>query len=193
MPPSSSRMLPQRPFIDHIAPNSTPPRRKLPEIPRSAKLAPRPAIYPEPHYPSSFHSSFDEGGAEVQIQHSSNPHLSTCVPAPTIYESYHQQIRHNTLQRQQTSPMGTRQLPMAPFGHRRTASSGSFVVPTSPEQGNEFRACWCRNTQSISMKMGWFLSKYNHKKAKVPPKVTMEFCTMRRKCSINMGRCENSY
>ena len=157
MPPSSSRMLPQRPFIDHIAPNSTPPRRKLPEIPRSAKLAPRPAIYPEPHYPSSFHSSFDEGGAEVQIQHSSNPHLSTCVPAPTIYESYHQQIRHNTLQRQQTSPMGTRQLPMAPFGHRRTASSGSFVVPTSPEQGNEFRACWCRNTQSISMKMGWFL------------------------------------
>ena len=44
-----------------------------------------------------------------------------------VYESYHQQFRQ--LQRQHSSPMGqsgSRQLPMAPFGHRRT-QSGSFV------------------------------------------------------------------
>ena len=47
-------------------------------------------------------------------------------PSPhTVYESYHQQFRQ--LKRQQSSPMGSaRQLPMAPFGHRRTASSSSF-------------------------------------------------------------------
>lgn len=60
---TSSRMLPPRPFIDHPFASVGPPaRRKLPEIPKSAKLQViRPTIPPEPHYPSSFHSSFDEG------------------------------------------------------------------------------------------------------------------------------------
>lgn len=138
---ASSRMLPSRPspFIDHPSSLGPPTRRKLPEIPKSAKMVHRPAIYPEPHYPSSFHASFDEGqeGLPPNFQHhSSNPHLSVNVPvasanAPTIYESYHQQFRQ--LQNKHSSPMGSRQLPMAPFGHRRTASSGSFVQPdTSP-------------------------------------------------------------
>ena len=120
MPPP--RMLPPRP-LEHqppppppgpVAP-STGGRRKLPEIPRSAKLPHRPHVPHEPHYPSSFHSSFDEDMAPPPSN----------VP-PTVYESYHQQFR--SVQRQHSSPMGSnRQLPMAPFGHRRTASSSSFT------------------------------------------------------------------
>ncbi len=141
----NSRMLPPRPsaFLEHPSPTvpssaGPPTRRKLPEIPKSAKLSHRPAIPHEPHYPSSFHSSFDEGQeAQSLHQHSSNPHLSSSnVPAPTIYESYHQQFRQ--FHRQQSSPMGSRQLPMAPFGHRRTASSGNFAHhdQTSPAGKN---------------------------------------------------------
>ena len=124
LPPMPPRMLPPRPMDQHqvqpqqptLAPSSGG-RRKLPEIPRSAKLPHRPHVPHEPHYPSSFHSSFDEDMA---------PPMSNLPP--TVYESYHQQFRQ--LQRQQSSPMGSnRQLPMAPFGHRRTASSGSFTQP----------------------------------------------------------------
>ena len=129
------------------------PRRKLPEIPRIAKMGVRPTIPCEPHYPSSFHASFDEGGEASPAAvvgnvvgselcpppYGSNPHLSATAgsgptiavtggggPSPhTVYESYHQQFRQ--LKRQQSSPMGSaRQSPMAPFGHRRTASSSSF-------------------------------------------------------------------
>ena len=88
-------------------------------------------------------------GQEGGCNFGSNSHLSsTTVPANTataaaraaadnaaqiqgmnpVYESYHQQFTQ--LQRQHSSPMGqsgpSRQLPMAPFGHRRT-QSGSFV------------------------------------------------------------------
>ena len=86
-------------------------------------------------------------GQEGGCNFGSNSHLSsTTVPANAataaaraaadnaaqmsmnpVYESYHQQFRQ--LQRQHSSPMGqsgSRQLPMAPFGHRRT-QSGSFV------------------------------------------------------------------
>ena len=187
------RMLPQRPFIDHRPPPPLQPppqaaavagpsgmgmqRRKLPEIPKLAKLAHRPAIPPEPHYPSSFHSSFDEGDLSLMqlpnaAASSSNPHLSSvpAVPPPhqhqlqhhpgsttmqmnPVYESYHQQFRQHQqqLHRQHSSPLGmqqqqqtamlptpSRQLPMAPFGHRRTASSSNFVHDmTSP--GNHIR------------------------------------------------------
>ena len=162
---AASRMLPARPFIDHPGPAAQPPpppppsqqpppqplpasagpptRRKLPEIPKFAKMVHRPAIPPEPHYPSSFHASFDEGheGGHLGYHHGgSNSHLSsssaTAVPAQShmnpVYESYHQQLRQHQLTRQHSSPMGSRQLPMAPFGHRRTASSGNFVPETSP-------------------------------------------------------------
>ena len=124
--------------------------RKLPQIPRGyVRAGVRPTIPCEPHYPSSFHASFDEGGEASTVvgnvvgselcppPYGSNPHLSATAgsgptiaggggPSPhTVYESYHQQFRQ--LKRQQTSPMGSaRQLPMAPFGHRRTASSSSF-------------------------------------------------------------------
>ena len=40
---------------------SAPVRRKLPDIPKTAKIGVRPTIPHEPHYPSSFHASFDEG------------------------------------------------------------------------------------------------------------------------------------
>ena len=85
-------------------------------------------------------------GQEGGCNFGSNSHLSsTTVPANAaaraaadnaaqiqgmnpVYESYHQQFTQ--LQRQHSSPMGqsgpSRQLPMAPFGHRRT-QSGSFV------------------------------------------------------------------
>lgn len=132
------RILPQRPFVE--AATQQPPRRKLPEIPKSAKLSVRHVVPPEPHYPSSFHSSFDEGGLEaVMLHHNSNPQLASSQPPHPIYESYHQQFRQ--LKRQHSSPMGSRQLPMAPFGHRRTASSASFgPVPNiaSPGYLNSF-------------------------------------------------------
>ena len=128
LPHSAPRMLPPRPLDQHQVqgPPMPPPvitpssggRRKLPNIPRSAKLPHRPHVPHEPHYPSSFHSSFDEDMA---------PSMGSNLP-PTVYESYHQQYRQ--LQRQQSSPIGSnRQLPMAPFGHRRTASSSSFTQP----------------------------------------------------------------
>ena len=79
----------------------------------------------------------------------SNPHLSSLTTVPSAiggqptgqegkhlihhdsdttsgYDFYHQQYRK--IQRQHSSPMASRQLPMAPFGHRRTASSGSFDI-----------------------------------------------------------------
>lgn len=119
-----TRILPQRPppFVaEHVI---TQPRRKLPEIPKQAKLTVRCVVPPEPNmYPSSFHSSFDEGDAAT-VMHHSNPQLTSGQPPHTVYESYHQQFRQ--LKRQHSSPMGSRQLPMAPFGHRRTASSASF-------------------------------------------------------------------
>ena len=146
LPPMPPRMLPPRPMDQHqvqpqqptLAPSSGG-RRKLPEIPRSAKLPHRPHVPHEPHYPSSFHSSFDEDMA---------PPMSNLPP--TVYESYHQQFRQ--LQRQQSSPMGSnRQLPMAPFGHRRTASSGSFTQPDeigkrvsdAPLMQCDFYFFWC--------------------------------------------------
>ena len=138
LPHSAPRMLPPRPLDQHQVqgPPMPPPvitpssggRRKLPNIPRSAKLPHRPHVPHEPHYPSSFHSSFDEDMA---------PSMGSNLP-PTVYESYHQQYRQ--LQRQQSSPMGSnRQLPMAPFGHRRTASSGSF---THPDEMGKTESFW---------------------------------------------------
>ena len=137
LPHSAPRMLPPRPLDQHqvqgppmppppLAPSSGG-RRKLPNIPRAAKLPHRPHVPHEPHYPSSFHSSFDEDMA---------PPMGSNLP-PTVYESYHQQYRQ--LQRQQSSPMGSnRQLPMAPFGHRRTASSGSFTQPDEMGKSESF-------------------------------------------------------
>ena len=142
-----TRMLPPRPHMDDspgMPPDrrqfggSAPTRRKLPEIPKSAKLTSRPPVPQEPHYPSSFHASFDEGGETAGIEgpYFSNPSLGPGQTPHTVYENYHQQLRqmkrHGSSPlgsaRQLPSPMGSssRQLPMAPFGHRRTASSSSF-------------------------------------------------------------------
>ena len=110
-----TRMLPPRPhIIETIGGSATPPlRRKLPEIPRGISVRGiRPhAIAHEPHYPSSFHASFDEGGEAVGIgdPFHSNPHLPGSGSGPgqppgTIYESYHQQFRQ--LNRQMSSPIG---------------------------------------------------------------------------------------
>ena len=58
------------------------------------------------------------------------------------YDFYHQQYRK--IQRQHSSPMASRQLPMAPFGHRRTASSGSFDI--FQEQSSGKLLCCAINT-----------------------------------------------
>ena len=77
------------------------PRRKLPEIPRNVRAGIRPTIPCEPHYPSSFHASFDEGGEAAlgnvvggggselcpPPPYGSNPHLSsaTAGSGPTTH------------------------------------------------------------------------------------------------------------
>ena len=135
--PDTYRCLPQRPqsFAAPDLPESSLPRRKLPQIPM--RDAGRPSSYIHMSRFKSFDDDKTQVGQNIQQYHS-NPHLSVGGPLPTHYESYYHELR---LGNPKTSPHSSlRQLPPTPLesatGHRRTNSSGGITTQSSAEKDN---------------------------------------------------------
>jgi hypothetical protein len=135
--PETYRCLPQRPqsFVATDLPESSLPRRKLPQIP--VREAGRPSSYIHMSRFKSYDDDRNQGGQNIQQYHS-NPHLSVGGPLPTHYESYYHELR---LGNAKTSPHSSlRQLPPTPLessaGHRRTNSSGGITTEPAGEKDN---------------------------------------------------------